>query len=326
MSTRVFIEPNELVFIQSRATTNIDLVDEYAEMMQNGVEFDPAQGVQDENGQIYVYDGLHRGLAAKQVGAKLWVEVQSGTKLDAEWLALTANQKHGLRRTREDMRRVVRLALLHPHGANLSDREIARHCGVHHETVGKIRKQLEASGEIRQIEKRVVTRNGQTYQVDTSNIGKSRPSPMDESSIAIALTSQTAYPLLELEVLPQVQPPIYEAESVVKLGCTYDPTYYEPKSQEFECPHCGQEKIVGVNGSRRWCLNCGAEWSTAAAFLAEVQIKHPLELAANRESTKMRLRKLVSLVDACPDEQLEKIVTWLDNLETALAPALEHAR
>ncbi|MBE7550105.1 MAG: hypothetical protein HS126_03385 [Anaerolineales bacterium] len=57
--------------------------------------------VQDENDQIYVYDGLHRGSAAKQVGAKLWVEVQPGTQLDAEWLALTANQKHGLRRSRE---------------------------------------------------------------------------------------------------------------------------------------------------------------------------------------------------------------------------------
>jgi hypothetical protein len=44
----------------------------------------------------------------------------------------------------------------------------------------------------------------------------------------------------------------------------------EPKPQEFECPRCRQEKIVGVNGSRRWCLNCGAEWPTAAEFLAEV--------------------------------------------------------
>jgi hypothetical protein len=101
MSTRVLIEPNEVVFIQSGAT-NTDLVAEYAEMMQNGVEFDPVQGMQDEIGQIYVYDGLHRGSAAKQVGVKLWVEVQPGTQLDAEWLALTANQKHGLRRSRED--------------------------------------------------------------------------------------------------------------------------------------------------------------------------------------------------------------------------------
>jgi hypothetical protein len=82
----------------------------------------------------------------------------------------------------------------------------------------------------------------------------------------------------------------------------------------------------GVNGSRRWCLNCSAEWPTAVAFLAEVQAKHPPELATSREAIKTRLRKLVSLVDACPDEQLEEIVTWLDNLETALAPAPECAR
>jgi hypothetical protein len=121
MTEQIFVEPNTLIFIQSRATTNADLVDEYAEMMQHGIQFDPAQGVRDENDQVYVYDGLHRGEAARQVGALLLVQVRSGTKLDAEWLSLAANQKHGLRRTRGDRQRVVRLALLHPNGAQLSD-------------------------------------------------------------------------------------------------------------------------------------------------------------------------------------------------------------
>ena len=39
-------------------------------------------------------------------------------------------------------------ALSHPYGVNQSDRKIARHCGVDHKTVGKIRKELELSGEI----------------------------------------------------------------------------------------------------------------------------------------------------------------------------------
>jgi predicted RNA-binding Zn-ribbon protein involved in translation (DUF1610 family) len=115
-------------------------------------------------------------------------------------------------------------------------------------------------------------------------------------------------------------------ESTVKPGCTYDPTHYEPKAQEFECPCCGQEKIVGVNGSRRWCLNCSAEWPTAAAFLAAVQTRQPQALATGREAIKTRLWKLVSLVEACPDEQLEEIVTWLDDLETVLTLATEFAR
>ncbi|MBE7472308.1 MAG: hypothetical protein HS114_24505 [Anaerolineales bacterium] len=311
MSMRVLVEPTELVFIQSRAATNTDLVDEYAEMMQNGVEFDPVQGVQDENDQIYVYDGLHRGSAAKQVGAKLWVEVQPGTQLDAEWLALTANQKHGLRRSREDVRRIVRLALLHPNGVSLSDREIARHCGVDHKTVGRMRTELEVCGEIPQIETRTVSRNGQTYTVDTGNIGKSRLSTWVGPGFG-----------KELEASGEFR----QMENTVKLSYTADPTSYEPKAQEFECPCCGQEKIVGVNGSRRWCLNCSAEWPTAAAFLAAVQTRQPQALATGREAIKMRLWKLVSLVDACPDEQLEEIVTWLDDLETALTPAPESAQ
>jgi hypothetical protein len=220
-------------------------VDEYAEMMQSGVEFDLAQGVQDENGQIYVFDGHHRGSAAKQIGAKLWVEVRPGTRLDAEWLALTANQKHGLRRNREDLRRIVRLALLHPNGVTLSDRELARHCSVHHNTVSKIRQELEVSGEFRQIEKRLVTRNGQTYQVDTGNIGNSKAATTMEPSFTVALPSLTVSHLRP-ETLPPVQPPNCEVEDMVKLGCAHDSTYYEPKVQEFECPYCGEEKIVGI--------------------------------------------------------------------------------
>lgn len=171
MTEQLFVEPNKLIFIQSRATTNSALVGEYAEMMQNGIQFDSAQGVRDESDQVYVYDGLHWGEAARQVGALLLVEVRPGNKLDAEWLSLAANQKHGLRRTRDDLHRVVRLALLHPNGAQLSNSEIARHCGVSDKTVAKIRHELEASSEIPKIETRLVTRNGQTYAQDTRHIG-----------------------------------------------------------------------------------------------------------------------------------------------------------
>ena len=66
----------------------------------------------------------------------------SATVFFSLWLALTTNQKHGLRRSRADLQRIVRLALLHPNGADLSDREIARHCGVSDKTVGKIRSTL----------------------------------------------------------------------------------------------------------------------------------------------------------------------------------------
>ena len=172
MTQQTQADPRRLIFIQSRAETNQDLVAEYAEMMQSGVQFDAAKGIRDENGQIFIWDGLHRVEAAMLVAVLLLIEVESGTRQDAEWLALSANQKHGLRRTRKDKQRVVCNALLHPYGASLSDREIARHCGVDHKTVGKIRADLETTGEIPQLDKRIVKKaSGETYEIDATNIG-----------------------------------------------------------------------------------------------------------------------------------------------------------
>jgi len=139
-SEQIFEDPSGLIFIQSRAATNTELVNEYAAMMQDGIQFEAAQAMRDGDGQVFVFDGLHRGQAAKQVGALLLVDVQPGDRQTAEWLALSANQKHGQRRTREDIRHVICQALSHPNGVNLSDRELARHCGVDHKTVGKIRR------------------------------------------------------------------------------------------------------------------------------------------------------------------------------------------
>jgi hypothetical protein len=59
---------------------------------------------------------------------------------DAEWYALSTNQKHGLRRTREDKRKAVSRALeIDP---DRSDREIARHLGVSHPFVARLRRNL----------------------------------------------------------------------------------------------------------------------------------------------------------------------------------------
>ena len=138
------IDPHAPMYIQSRAQMDFALVDEYAQMMRDGVEFDPAQAIEDADGKIYVFDGYHRGEAAKAAGVMLRVRVQSGTRADAEWLAFAANKSHGLRRTHADIERVVRNALAHPNAAGMSDRELARHCGTDHKTVGNWRKRLAA--------------------------------------------------------------------------------------------------------------------------------------------------------------------------------------
>lgn len=382
MTEHIFEDPQKLVFIQSRAETNFELVDEYAEMMRQGIEFDAVQGIRDDSGQVFIWDGLHRGEAAKLVGELLLVAVKPGTRQDAEWLALSANQKHGLRRTHKDKRRIVRNALLHPYGIKLSDREVARHCGVDHKTVGKIRQELELSGEIPQIEKRIVSRNGATYEQDTRNIGdQSDYVPVWKLEQGVnAWLAATAHPrvtppniLAEIRAKTEVgeqfltemngflpvtcrrsdlieachnllghprasqescfsnrqRPEAYSAghqDRVVTLTPEYvtyetEKSGYEAQAQEFECPRCGQEKIVGVNGSRRWCLNCGAEWPTAAAFLAEV------EVLPGQEKRQLRLedltRRFTNLLAGVDDQELDRVETWLDDLERSLAPTEE---
>lgn len=84
--------PNDLIFIQSRAEINLVIVEEYAAMMADGIIFDAIEGVQNESGQIFVWDGSHRGAAARKIGVPLLVNVRPGNKLEAEWLALAANR------------------------------------------------------------------------------------------------------------------------------------------------------------------------------------------------------------------------------------------
>jgi predicted RNA-binding Zn-ribbon protein involved in translation (DUF1610 family) len=391
MTKQILADPKELVFIQSRAETNYDLVDEYTTMMRDGVQFDAAQGVRDEVGQIFVHDGLHRGEAAKLAGIRLLVKVQPGTRQDAEWLALSANQKHGLRRSHKDKQRIVRNALLHPYGASLSDREIARHCGVDHKTVGKVRADLETTGEIPQLDKRIVKKaSGETYEIDTTNIGgtTSTYAPvwkvetairqwLDETFEELAeqlqvltdiknITPEGQHQLTRLlstdilpssrrkrdviqachNVLDQLRPKsqspcpnsatlesttgtwAYEAREAKPNGQidTQSPAVpqveHKPQPQEFECPRCGQEKIVGVNGSRRWCLNCGAEWPTAAEFMAEVNAARD-QAGAGPTRTELQQRFLNILTNLAEQpEQLVQVEIWLTELERQLGLAV----
>jgi hypothetical protein len=161
-----FYEPHQLMFIQSRATIIYALINEYATMMSDDTVFDPVEGVQDTEGRIYIWDGYHRGEAAKRAGVRLRARIKPGTKTDAEWLALSANQKHGQRRSMEDKQHVVRQALLHPYGLYMSDRALTRHCGVDRRLVVKVRQEMEKAGEIPEETKRFIQRGNQTYEID----------------------------------------------------------------------------------------------------------------------------------------------------------------
>jgi hypothetical protein len=164
METRL-VNPHACQYVQSRIVLDPVTVADYAEMFRNEIDFEPCQAVITPAGDIIIYDGNHRAAAAKRTAAMLEVALTPGTAGDAEWLAAGANTRHGLRRSAEDIAQAVTIALRHAHAQGKSDREIARHCGCDHKTVGKYRKALEASGELPQIDTRTVQRNGAAYQM-----------------------------------------------------------------------------------------------------------------------------------------------------------------
>jgi DNA-binding transcriptional regulator YhcF (GntR family) len=114
--------------------------------------------------RYWLVDGYHRTAARELLGHKtVLAEIREGTREDALWASVAANQTHGLRRTNADKHRSVERALLHPRAQRLSNRQIATHCGVHHYTVGRIRKELERIQAIEVVDTRQVTRDGSTY-------------------------------------------------------------------------------------------------------------------------------------------------------------------
>jgi hypothetical protein len=166
---------------QSRIEINDEVVKEYAESMEAGDVFPPLLVYFDEpNNRYILVDGFHRFEAHRRLHPNdaISVKLELGTLDDARWASLGVNKSHGLRRSNADKRNAIVNALKHPKGAELSDRQIAEHVGVHHDTVSRIRKELELSGEIRQIENRTVQRGNQIYQQNTANIG-SRQSSQD---------------------------------------------------------------------------------------------------------------------------------------------------
>ncbi len=312
MSAQMVEETKNIIFIQSRAETNHNLVDEYAEMMRAGVQFDAAQGIRGEDNQIYVWDGLHRGEAAKIIGTPLTVNVRPGTKQDAEWLALTANQKHGLRRSQADKRRIVQLALKHPNGVNLSNREIARHCGVSDKTVGKIRKELETTAEIPQLDKRVVTKtDGSTYEIDTRNIGSSSQLSEVKRKVQPQQPQSADAHLIDDKLV--IELPSEDDTELVTHSASGE-NNYRLERQPHACPRCGQDRIVGVNGSKHWCIGCETTWEKASDFLAEVS-GSPASAVSRQVQVQQRFLALLSRLD---NTQLGQVETWLNDLEQQL--------
>lgn len=150
--------------IRSRIELDSDTVEAYALALREGVVLPPVL-LFDADSELLLVDGSHRLEAHRRAGfVAIVAEVRVGTRDDATWASCGANHTHGLRRSNADKQRSITRALLHPRGMRLSDRQIARHCGVHHESVSRIRTELERDGRLRRVSCRLVERSGTVYE------------------------------------------------------------------------------------------------------------------------------------------------------------------
>ncbi len=202
--------------LQTRVEVSAETIAEYAAAYRDGVELPRIVVCQLPDGELLAIDGFHRIQAAVQAG-KDWLParvVEVDTRLDALWLALSQNHAHGLKRSRADKRRAVELALSHPDAEELSDRQLAKHCGVHHELVASVRQAQVSRTGVADPPRRTDSRGRQQparrggSATSTPNTAKScdrespRSAPPEPAPPAEARTSATSAPAAALRQSP----------------------------------------------------------------------------------------------------------------------------
>lgn len=143
---------------QSRVAISQETVDDYARQMEDGANF-PSVIVFHDGVEYYLADGFHRYFATQKNKSKgIAADIINGTLREAILYSLKANKLHGLRPSTDDKRKSVTIMLIDPEWKEWADREIARHCGVSHVFVAKMRKEV-VGGEV-QITRKYKTKAG----------------------------------------------------------------------------------------------------------------------------------------------------------------------
>lgn len=182
---------------QSRVEMNQATVDEYAAALADGAEF-PAVIVFFDGASYWLADGFHRYWAArKNKCATIEADAREGTQWDAVLFSVGANS--GLDRSDEDKRKCVSMLLDSGRDEWLiaSNEKIGRQCRISSHAAKKYKDEWASLHDAEIPAVRTVTRNGKTYQQDTSNIGKRKPEAKQASD-------ETAVPAPKPE--PEAQP------------------------------------------------------------------------------------------------------------------------
>ncbi len=155
---------------QPRAELNQATVEEYAEAIKGGASLPPVTLFYD-GAHYWLADGFHRYFGAKAAGrTTIHEDITPGTMRDAILYSLSANSKHGLRRSNADKRRAVQTLLDDPEWSKWSSNEIAKRCAVGVDMVIALRNS--SLSETKVTERTVTTKHGTTTTMQTANIGK----------------------------------------------------------------------------------------------------------------------------------------------------------
>lgn len=128
-----------------------ELVGTYAEEMKKGMIFPPVILFSSDE-KYFIGDGFHRLAAAAKIGlSEIEAEIHPGGYPAALLYSAGANDKHGLRRSRKDMKNAIKILLCDPETCGLSDLEIAKAVHTDHTIVDSVRKELVAFGKLNQI-------------------------------------------------------------------------------------------------------------------------------------------------------------------------------
>lgn len=127
---------------QARSRINLQVVKDYENSICAGAMMPPIKVVKTANEFILV-DGFHRLLAYRNLGRdRIEAKVIAGDHATALRHAVSANQTHGLQRSRDDKVRAVVMALNDFELSCESDRALGKLCGVSHTFVASVRDQL----------------------------------------------------------------------------------------------------------------------------------------------------------------------------------------
>lgn len=143
---------------QVRAAINEQVVTDYAERMTDGVVFPPIVLFHDGNSH-YLGDGFHRFMAAQRNAFRdIEADVRAGTKEDALWFALGANNTNGQRLNDVDKRHAIKLALtMFP---DKSQNQIADQIGCSQRYVSSVKDQVRTTSNLPD---RVIGKDGKSY-------------------------------------------------------------------------------------------------------------------------------------------------------------------